>query len=371
MPTGRRRSGCVRYRTSARARARACVCACVRACVRVSCLTSDLLSDWLPIGTKVRHLARKNYLLKMRQWTALSCGFIPTGFLCEFCLPFAIALLWGSLSHLAKINVVYTGWSEDAHEVSSFGASIDCPRGSVNCTAYSDDVATPAPFINTMVKLHWTQHMPVPVKIGLAVDDPADMESLEQLQHNITDMWYPEGQRFKNIPCLPGATIFQHFGVMLNDPKNTFGNADILNVICGRANHSETNPFGVRPGVLSSFSQVTKTFTTAELDSYLEGPDYATGPDNPQLYAAIVFNKIPKGGAPGAKGDWEYTIRLNYTQFAMHGPHLDTESTTAKPITPGWLCVACSNPTPLALRIHTDVAKFWLRRGCAGMARSP
>ncbi len=300
-------------------------------------------SGELQIGlwSKVWHLMRKNYLLKLRQWTALSCGFIPTGFVCEFCLPFGIALLWGSLSHLAKINVVYTGWSADAHEVTTFGASTDCPRGSLDCTAYSDDVATPAPFINTLIKLHWTQDMPVPVKIGLAVDEIDDMESLEQLQHNITDMWYPEGQHFRNIPCLPGATVFEHFGVMLSDPKNY--DPDILNVICGKANHSDTNAFGVRPGVLSSFSQVTKTFTTDELDKYIRGPDYATGPDNPQLYAAIVFSKLPKGGAPGAKGEWEYTIRLNYTLFAMHGPHLDTESTTAKPITPGWLYVLGAN----------------------------
>ena len=105
----------------------------------------------------------------------------------------------------------------------------------------------------------------------------------------------------------------------------------------------------------------SKTFTTAELDRYLEGPDYATGPDNPQLYAAIVFSKIPGGGAPGAKGEWDYTIRLNYTAFAPHGPHLDTESTTAKPITPGWLCVNPPHPYVASVS-HRNVAEPWTRR---------
>lgn len=56
----------------------------------------------LKIGlcAKVRHLMRKNFLLKLRAWTALSCGFIPVGFLFEFCLPFGLALVWGSLISL-------------------------------------------------------------------------------------------------------------------------------------------------------------------------------------------------------------------------------------------------------------------------------
>lgn len=41
---------------------------------------------------------------RARQWFTLSCGILPMGFLFEFCLPFGIALLWSSLSHLAKIN---------------------------------------------------------------------------------------------------------------------------------------------------------------------------------------------------------------------------------------------------------------------------
>jgi len=336
----------------------------------------DAEQHTIRLRTKVWHLMRKNYLLKLRQWTTLSCGFIPTGFLFEFCLPFGIALLWGSLSHLAHINVVYTGWSSDAEEVSSFSASDDCPKGAPQCTPYTDDVVSPAPFINTMIKLHWTQHMPVPVKIGLAVDDPADRESLEQMRRNITSMWYPEDQHFKNIPCLPGASVFQHFGVALSDPKNAFGNAHILNAICGNATgQSAANPLGVRPGTLSSFSDVTETFTTKELDAYLQGPDYATGPTNPQLYAAIVFNKIPKGGEPGAKGEWDYTIRLNYTLFAMHGAHLDTASTTAKPITPGWLYVLPSLPLATSsLPLPFGRIPVWLvlrcaRVICTGMAR--
>ena len=134
------------------------------------------------LQTRVKHLVRKNYLLKVRHWTALSCKCIPTGFLFEFCLPFLIALLWGSLSHLAKIQVVYTGWSSDAFEVPDFGASLDCPNGSPDCKPYTGDVASPAPFLDTLIKLHWTQNMSVPVKIGLAVDDPADLPALEQVR---------------------------------------------------------------------------------------------------------------------------------------------------------------------------------------------
>ena len=96
---------------------------------------------------------------------------------------------------------------------------------------------------------------------------------------------------------------------------------------------------------------------------------------HPQLYAAIVFNKIPKGGEPGTKGEWDYTIRLNYTLFAMHGPHLDTASTTAKPITPGWLCVLPSLPLATSsLSLPFGRIPVWLvlrcaRVICTGMAR--
>ena len=124
-------------------------------------------------GTHVWHLMRKNYRLKMRQWFTMSFGFLPMGFVFEFCLPFGIALLWSSLSHLAKINVTYTGWSQAQFEVPDITASTACPVGSHNCTPYTQDVATPAPFINYMVKMHWTHANlgtfdAIPVKIALA-----------------------------------------------------------------------------------------------------------------------------------------------------------------------------------------------------------
>jgi hypothetical protein len=180
--------------------------------------------------------------------------------------------------------------------------------------------------------MHWTQHMAVPVRLGLAADSASDLAALRALRAGINKEWYPPGQRLKNIPCGP-ATIFTHFGVSLADPSN-IEDPDIVTRICGNA--SQPGPLGARPGVLSSFEDVTEVYSTAELDAYLESQDYATSASKPQLWAAVVFHGLPGGGAMGAAGAWSYSIRMNRTLFGQHGPHIDVPSTTAEPVTPGW-----------------------------------
>ena len=54
-------------------------------------------------------------------------------------------------------------------------------------------------------------------------------------------MWYPEGLDFKNIPCLPGTTLFTHFGVVLADPKNM--DSHILDKVCGEG--TPNGPLGL------------------------------------------------------------------------------------------------------------------------------
>ena len=148
-------------------------------------------------------------------------------------------------------------------------------------------------------------------------------------------MWYPEGLEFKNIPCLPGTTLFTHFGVVLADPKNM--DSHILDKVCGEGKPDGPLGFSTRPGELSSFTDVTEVYSTTEaMETYLTGPDYATGPENPQLYAAIVFHKLPPSGKSRARGAWDYSIRLNYTLFDPYGLHVDVASTNVQPITPAW-----------------------------------
>ena len=291
---------------------------------------------------RVKMLMRKNYLLKMRQWTKLSCVLLPMGFIFEFCLPFGIAGLWSALSHLAKINVFYTGWSTQQYEAPSFQASTQCPQldcsgpscgGSV-CGSYTPQVTAPPPFVDFLIRLHWTQAMDVPVKVAFAVDDPTLEAPLLTMQDWINTEWYPQ-LPLKNIPCF-GPTVFAHFGISLADPSNL--DPDILDNICGNRTG------GVRAGNLSSFEEVTwtgpdkgKVWTTDEMDEYLESDQYATNAAHPQFYAAVVFHKIPGGGVNGSAGDWDYSIRLNHTMFGRFGAHEDTVSVTGQPITPGFL----------------------------------
>ena len=66
--------------------------------------------------------------------------------------------------------------------------------------------------------------------------------------------------------------------------------------------------------VISSFSDVTHVHgggTTAEMMQYLQSSRY--GVDGPKYAFAVVFHSIPGDGSPGSAGDWDYSVRMNYT----------------------------------------------------------
>ena len=111
------------------------------------------------------------------------------------------------------------------HVVQNFHASTDCTE---NCESYVQQVASPTPFINTMLKLHWTQSMNVPVKIALASSDPALAPKVKAIRQSINDMWYfgNTSLHMKNIPC-DLSTVFFNFGVPISE---TNANASLLTV---------------------------------------------------------------------------------------------------------------------------------------------
>ena len=212
--------------------------------------------------THVRFLMRKNFLLKRRQWISMSFKCLPLSAIFEFLLPFSIALLWSLTSRLSTIDVRYTGWNTQDYTTLDFHASTDCVT---NCTPYSERLGSPAPFINTMIKLHWTQSMDVPVKIAFAPASPELLPHVRTIRKNINDMWYSPLE-MKNIPC-DYSSVFYNFGIPIDE---TNLNKTLLTRICGKAQNVSGEPR--RPGRLSGFNDVSMVYdSSAALDAYLTG----------------------------------------------------------------------------------------------------
>ena len=50
------------------------------------------------------------------------------------------------------------------------------------------------------------------------------------------------------------------------------------------------------------------------------------------VHVAHGTDSIPGGGAVGAAGAWDYTIRMNYTRYDAFGAHIDVPSTQSQAV---------------------------------------
>jgi hypothetical protein len=287
-----------------------------------------------PPLTNVRALLHKNRLLKQRQWCSLSCGccgcppFFPVSLFCELLLPVALVLfLWWARDKCVSggqcVDIKTAGWGGEvpgtAHHITDStvcnprakmpdGTNVKCDpwtnhfmhTRSEFCPLSGSDRAWDThscgggqsmgsgDFFDVMLRVAHDREFGT--VIGLSVDEPAMLPRLETMREWIHANWYPR-------TCL------------YRDPERCHG--------------------GTSHDV--GFGNVTKTFDSAlSLEEYLGDKEYGSDPKKPQLLLGIHFNAIPGRGELGAKGRWEYTIRMNFTNAGRH--HSDVPRTSGSTV---------------------------------------
>jgi ATP-binding cassette subfamily A (ABC1) protein 3 len=288
---------------------------------------------------RVRALLHKNRLLKQREWCSLSCGccglppWAPLSLFCEVLLPIGLVLfLWWARNKCVSsgqcVGLVVGGWGAEMSDRAppTIGQSTECsthatmksgaPAKCDHWTSYFQHSRTgicaprddgpsghhlrhAASFLDVLRQAthnHYEGRLPENmnqlkpreqieggVKIALSVESPEQVPSVRRMRNWIHENWYP--------------------GQFCQDPDSQ-----------ASAEHT-MNCDGWRCDFWLGFNDVTmeKIYVGDDLDKYLEDPSYGKAADQPQLLLAIHFHQIPAGGALGASGEWEYSIRLNFT----------------------------------------------------------
>eukprot|EP01043_Picozoa_sp_COSAG02_P059986 COSAG02_NODE_7748_length_2863_cov_1.578871_1_plen_419_part_10 len=287
-------------------------------------------SDGKAPGTLWSHtriLLGKNLKLKRQQYlipTKLFKVPIPLSATVEFILPLAIVILLTYIKTLTDIDVFPEGWGGDVPQ-GILDVNTQCQNGleyrwtratqpdqdrTSSCRPYTEVVKEVEPFFRLLTHLHALEH----VKIAMAAETAADVPKVRRMREWISREWYPR-QELADVPCMAGEIIAGDIG--WND--DAVEKALLQGAIRNCTHH------GVNPGVLSSFEDVSYLHgsgTAAELQEYLESEDYTVS--GPRIYAAVVFNNVPGRGDPGEDGDWNYTVRMNFT-------HADITTTYLSP----------------------------------------
>lgn len=278
-------------------------------------------------------LLRKNLLIKRRQYASTCqccCGIpLPLALLMEFILPMLIIGFVSWLKTLTDTDVIVDGWGGDTptHSrstqcvagtsyfwnpaLTSAWSGATATRRTTDCTPFNELVTVPRPFFSFLAMLHWYDD----AKLGLAVDRAQDVPKLQLMRRWIADNWYPR-QRLNHIPHCRDDTL-THYPLRASGFDRHFSHRDCnfytYYTSAGRAIQSNR-------GTISSFADITHVHgdgTTQDMLNYIRSPEY--GVDSPKFAFAIVFHKIPGDGSPGSAGDWDYSIKLNYTFGSVGG----------------------------------------------------
>ena len=271
-------------------------------------------------------LFAKNLKLKRQQYLVPSriCRVpLPLALTIEFLLPLMIIVLLTYIKSINDVIVFPQGWGGDIPQ-GNVDTSTQCKPGidyhweravapdedrTTSCRPYVEVMKKPEAFWRNLVELHAIPH----VKLALAADDPADVPKVKRMRDWITKHWYPR-LPMADVPCFQGELIAGDIGWDDDALKEAW--------VSRNCTHH-----GVNPGTLSSFTDVTYVVgggTSAELQAYMEGPDYMMD-GRPRVWAALQFHRISGHGEPGEKNSqWEYSVRVNFT-------HADTTSTIMGP----------------------------------------
>ena len=268
-----------------------------------------------------RILLEKNLKLKKQQYLIPSRVMrvpLPLALIIEFLLPLGVIVLLTWFKTMTDIDVFPAGWGGDVPRGVEDPAT-ECEAGlhylwtrpvepdeqrTTSCRPYAEALAIPEPFFRTLAQLHHLPH----VKLALAATNPADVPKVERFREWVSREWYPR-HHLDDIPCFSGEIVAGDFGW----DRDAFDDLQAEN--CTK--------HGVNPGNMSSFEDVTHLVgggTAAELQEYLESPNYMLS--GPRIWAAVVFDQM---GEPGEPGDWEYSVRMNFT-------HQDITSTVLSPV---------------------------------------
>lgn len=272
-------------------------------------------------------LLGKNLKLKRQQYLIPTKMFklpIPLSATVEFVLPLAIVFLLTYIKTLTDIDVFPEGWGGDVPQ-GILDVDTACVSGLeyrwmratqpdqdrvASCRPYTEVVDVIEPFFRLLTQLHALEH----VKIAMAAESQTDVPKVRRMREWISRVWYPR-QELADVPCMAGEIIAGDIGWDRGAAKE----ASLRGAIRNCTHH------GVNPGVLSSFEDVSYLHgsgTAAELQDYLESEGYMVA--GPRIYAALVFHSIPGRGDPGEDGDWNYSIRMNFT-------HADITTTYLSP----------------------------------------
>ena len=275
----------------------------------------ERLRDWAD-NSHTAILFRKNALIKKRQYASVRRCLkvpVPMSFLMEYIVPVLVVLLVTWLKTLTDFDVITDGWGGDTPTGSR---STTCVRGleyrfnpaltsaagltgversmrTTDCTPYSVLVTQPEPFFKWVSLFHWTWD----ARMGMSADREEDVPKLQRMREWISANWYPRHRMQRVHGCRDGQLQDYPFG--RSGPMNR------------KFSEKECKGDNV---VISSFSDVTHVHgggTTAEMMQYLQSSRY--GVDGPKYAFAVVFHSIPGDGSPGSAGDWDYSVRMNYT----------------------------------------------------------
>jgi ATP-binding cassette subfamily A (ABC1) protein 3 len=174
-----------------------------------------------------------------------------------------------------------------------------------DCTPFNELVTVPRPFFHLLAQLHWYED----AKLGMAADRAEDVPKLEKMRAWISENWYPR-RRMRNIPMCRDNSL-THYPFRASGFDRKYNKKSCY----PRVHYThDGRRRSTMMGTISNFLDVTHVHgagTTSEMDDYIRSPDY--GVAGPKFAFAIVFHQIPGDGRPGSIGDWDYSIRMNYT----------------------------------------------------------
>jgi len=279
-------------------------------------------AGWTMAGIQRSHTAillRKNAVIKQRQYTSVRrcCKLpIPFSLVMEFAVPVMIVLLVSWLKTLTDFDVITTGWGGDTP---THSRSTECVPGieyywrpaitsgagflpgvdnrgirrTTDCTPFTETTTQPDPFFMWVSRLHWYED----AKFGLAADNAADVPKLQRMREWISRKWYPRHHMNHIYGC--------------DDDKLTRYPFTASGPLNRKFTKKPCRPY---PQTISSFADISHVHgdgTSADMLQYLGSADY--GVSGPKFAFAAVFHNIPGDGSPGAMGNWNYSIRMNYT----------------------------------------------------------
>ena len=264
-------------------------------------------------------LLRKNALIKQRQYTTVRrcCKMpIPFSLVMEFVVPIGIVLLVSWLKTLTDFDVITAGWGGDTptHSRSKecvpgieyywrpaitsgagFLPGVDNKglRRTTDCTPFTETVTQPDPFFMWVSRLHWYED----AKFGMAADNAEDVAKLQRMREWISRHWYPRHRMQRVYGC--DDDLLTRYPFVASGPLDR----KFTKKPCHRYAHT-----------ISSFADITHVHgdgTSAAMRQYLSSSEY--GVDGPKYAFAVQFHNIPGDGSPGAMGNWNYSVRMNYT----------------------------------------------------------